>query len=86
MEFMEITQDQQIVILGTGGTIAGQAHNPDDSVNYTAALVDINQLLDTAKSKLQNGTLPALKNIILLTEQLVQHRSDYLLWLYPKVH
>ena len=72
MEFMEITQDQQIVILGTGGTIAGQAHNPDDSVNYTAALVDINQLLDTAKSKLQNGTLPALKNIILLTEQLVQ--------------
>ena len=46
---------KQIVILGTGGTIAGQPENPADSVNYTAALVDISQLLDTAKGKQQDG-------------------------------
>ena len=71
MEFMDITKHQQIVILGTGGTIAGQAENPADSVNYTAALVDISQLLDTAKGKQQDGA-QTLNHCDLLTEQLVQ--------------
>ena len=68
---MDITK-QQIIILGTGGTIAGQAENPKDSVNYTAALVDISELLDTAKVKHRNGVEPALNHCDLLTEQLVQ--------------
>ena len=68
---MDITK-QQIVILGTGGTIAGQAENPKDSVNYTAALVDISELLDTAKVNHRNGVEPALNHCDLLTEQLVQ--------------
>ena len=71
LEFMDITK-QQIIILGTGGTIAGQAENPKDSVNYTAALVDISELLDTAKVKHRNGVEPALNHCDLLTEQLVQ--------------
>ena len=65
------TVTKQIVILGTGGTIAGQAENPADSVNYTAALVDISQLLDTAKGKQQDGA-QTLNHCDLLTEQLVQ--------------
>lgn len=69
---MNIRQDQQIIILGTGGTIAGQADNPDDSVNYTAALLDISQLLDTAKVNYQNDDQASFKHIELLTEQLAQ--------------
>lgn len=69
---MDITKHRQIVILGTGGTIAGQAENPKDSVNYTAALVDISELLDTAKVKHRNGVGPTLNDCDLLTEQLVQ--------------
>ena len=68
---MDITKHQQIVILGTGGTIAGQAENPKDTVNYTAALVDISELLDTAKGKQQDGA-QTLNHCDLLTEQLVQ--------------
>ena len=33
-----------IVILGTGGTIAGMANNPCSNIDYTAARVDISQL------------------------------------------
>ena len=69
---MDITKHQQIVILGTGGTIAGQAENPKDTVNYTAALVDISELLDTAKGKQQDGAQQTLNHSEVTTEQLVQ--------------
>ena len=36
---------QKIVILGTGGTIAGQAASPADNIGYTAAQLGIEQLL-----------------------------------------
>ena len=36
---------QKIVILGTGGTIAGQAASPADNIGYTAAQLGIAQLL-----------------------------------------
>ena len=71
LEFMDKTKHQQIVILGTGGTIAGQAENPKDSVNYTAALVDISELLDTAKGKQQDG-VQTLNHCEVIAEQLIQ--------------
>jgi L-asparaginase len=36
---------QKIVLLGTGGTIAGTAGDPDDNLGYTAAQVSVAQLL-----------------------------------------
>ncbi|HMS27386.1 MAG TPA: asparaginase [Burkholderiaceae bacterium] len=69
---MEISKPQQIIILGTGGTIAGQAEIPEDSVNYTAAVVDISQLVDSAKLTHQYGAQSDSTNTILLSEQLVQ--------------
>ena len=36
---------QKIAILGTGGTIAGQAASSDDNIGYTAAQLGIDQLL-----------------------------------------
>ena len=36
---------RKIAILGTGGTIAGQAANSADNIGYTAAQLDIEQLL-----------------------------------------
>jgi len=35
----------RLVVLGTGGTIAGQATRPDDTVGYTAGVVPIDTLL-----------------------------------------
>jgi L-asparaginase len=36
---------QKIVVLGTGGTIAGKAATPGDNIGYTAAQVSVEQLL-----------------------------------------
>jgi len=36
---------QKIVVLGTGGTIAGEAASPEDGVGYQAALRSVEQLL-----------------------------------------
>jgi L-asparaginase len=35
----------RLVVLGTGGTIAGQASRPDDTVGYTAGVVPVDALL-----------------------------------------
>lgn len=43
---------RRIVVLGTGGTIAGQAASADDNVGYTAGQVAVAQLL---------GAVPALR-------------------------
>ena len=37
---------KKIVMLGTGGTIAGSAADADDNVGYTAAQVGVAQLLE----------------------------------------
>ncbi len=64
--------DQQIFILGTGGTIAGQAMDASNSVNYTAALIDIKQLLAAAATTQSNDATSNLNGFELMSEQLVQ--------------
>lgn len=63
-----------IVVLGTGGTIAGLAVPGDDGPGYAAAQVGVAQLL---------RTLPALRELPIECEQLAQIDSkdmDYALW------
>lgn len=48
---------QKIVILGTGGTIAGQAVNASDNIGYTAAQVGIGQLLSSIPAMAMAGPL-----------------------------
>jgi L-asparaginase len=45
---------QKIVVLGTGGTIAGTAGDPSDNLGYTAAQVSVAQLLQV-NPELSNG-------------------------------
>jgi len=53
-----------LVILGTGGTIAGQALSASDNIGYTAAQLGINQLL---------AAIPTLSNAgPVITEQVAQ--------------
>jgi L-asparaginase len=47
---------QRIVVLGTGGTIAGRARQPGDNIGYTAGEVGVAQLLASA-GVAQDGTL-----------------------------
>lgn len=53
----------KIVVLGTGGTIAGTAASPGDNVGYTAAQLGVAQLL---------AAIPALQGRPLHTEQVAQ--------------
>lgn len=55
---------QKIVILGTGGTIAGQAASASDNIGYTAAQVGIGQLLSSIPAMALTGPL--------ITEQVAQ--------------
>ena len=54
---------QIVVILGTGGTIAGTAQRAADNVGYTAAQIGVAQLL---------AQIPALADIALQAEQVCQ--------------
>ncbi len=54
---------KKIVVLGTGGTIAGTASSADDNVGYTAAQVGVAQLL---------AAIPTLQGLPLHTEQVAQ--------------
>ncbi|MGE0332500.1 MAG: asparaginase [Ramlibacter sp.] len=54
---------KKIVVLGTGGTIAGTAASPGDNVGYTAAQVGVAQLL---------APVAALQGLPLHTEQVAQ--------------
>lgn len=57
-------QDKKIVILGTGGTIAGTAHSALDNIGYTAAQVGVAQLVHS---------IPGLANAgPVVTEQVAQ--------------
>jgi len=63
-----------IVILGTGGTIAGTATDPNDNVGYTAGQRTVADLL---------AAVPALDGISLEAEQVAQLDSkdmDYATW------
>ena len=53
----------KIVVLGTGGTVAGTSTSRNDNIGYTAATLGIEQLL---------GEIEALKDLPLLTEQVAQ--------------
>lgn len=55
--------DDKIVILGTGGTIAGTAADPHDNVGYRAAQVAVEQLV---------RAVPQLASVPLETEQVAQ--------------
>ena len=64
----------KIVILGTGGTIAGTATDPNDNVGYTAGQRKVADLL---------AAVPALAGADLEAEQVAQLDSkdmDYLTW------
>jgi L-asparaginase len=54
---------EKIVVLGTGGTIAGRAASAQDNLGYTAAQVGVSELV--------NG-LPALQGRAVITEQVAQ--------------
>ena len=55
---------RKLVILGTGGTIAGKAAHPSDNIGYSAAQVGIDELL---------AAIPALAgNHVLISEQVSQ--------------
>ena len=63
-----------IVILGTGGTIAGTAADPGDNVGYKAAQLSVEQLI---------ASLPGLAGRWLETEQVAQIDSkdmDFATW------
>ena len=55
---------QHLVILGTGGTIAGKADNASDNIGYTAAQVGVEQLLDAVPRLSERGPF--------ITEQVAQ--------------
>jgi L-asparaginase len=59
--------NQKIVVLGTGGTIAGTANSSADHTGYTAAQIGVAQLLMAIK-----GLPEALQGCELVTEQVAQ--------------
>jgi L-asparaginase len=66
---------QHLVILGTGGTIAGRAENSPDNLGYTAGQVDISDLL--------TGLPESPDAAPVITEQLAQIDSkdmDFAVW------
>jgi len=54
---------KKIVVLGTGGTIAGTARDAHDNIGYTAAQVGVEQLL---------AAIPALAKLPVVAEQVAQ--------------
>jgi len=64
-----------IVVLGTGGTIAGQAASPDEHVAYDSAVLPVERLLATLPS--------AESDLVTETEQVAQVDSkdmDFAIW------
>ncbi len=75
---MHAKKNQKVVVLATGGTIAGTAANASDHTGYTAAQLGVQQLLDA---------IPALNDTLqgdtLVCEQVVQLDSkdmDHATW------
>ena len=68
----------KIVVLATGGTIAGQAAHAGDGVTYQAAQIGVEDLLRTIP-----GVQDALGTHTLLGEQVAQVNSkdmDFAIW------
>ena len=65
MQAMNVSFPQKLVVLGTGGTIAGLAEDAHDNVGYKAAQVGVEQLL---------AALPQLAHLhaTLVSEQVAQ--------------
>ena len=59
---MQVTRNK-VVVLATGGTLAGTAADPGDNVGYRAAQLGIEELL---------GAIPALRGLPLQAEQVAQ--------------
>ena len=57
----------KIVVLGTGGTIAGRASRAYDNLGYTAGEVGVAQLLESL-----DGSLAGLADVDLISEQVAQ--------------
>jgi len=72
---MSSNAQRKLVVLGTGGTIAGQASDPMDNVSYTAAQVGVEQLLMSVP-----GFGNALGGCVLVTEQVAQIDSKDMTW------
>ena len=75
---MHAKKNQKVVVLATGGTIAGTATHASDHTGYTAGQLDVQQLLDA---------IPALNDALqgdaLVCEQVVQLDSkdmDHATW------
>lgn len=70
----KLPTSSRIVVLGTGGTIAGEAARPDDNVGYRAAQRSVQDLL---------AGLPRADGVELLSEQVAQLDSkdmDHATW------
>ena len=64
MQVVALMKLQNVVILGTGGTIAGKAASASDNIGYAAAQVGIDQLLETIPALVGTGSV--------ITEQVAQ--------------
>lgn len=62
-----INSDKKVVVLGTGGTIAGRAASSADNLGYTAGELGVAELLQAVK-----GLSTRLAGRILVTEQVAQ--------------
>ncbi|MGJ7603814.1 asparaginase [Variovorax sp. LT1R20] len=63
MAHSPLPEVRRVVVLGTGGTIAGKASSSGDNIGYTAGQVDVADLL---------GGIEAPEGIALLAEQVAQ--------------
>ena len=64
---MSVQSIKKVVVLGTGGTIAGRAADARDNIGYAAAQLDVTTLLAEIP-----GLTTALAGHVLLTEQVAQ--------------
>jgi L-asparaginase len=70
-----IFMSEQIIVLGTGGTIAGTAASSSDHTGYTAAQIGVAALLQGVR-----GLQAALRGHALLSEQVAQLDSKDMDW------
>ena len=63
MANLPLPEVRRVVVLGTGGTIAGRASSSGDNIGYTAGQVDVSDLL---------GGVDAPEGVTLLAEQVAQ--------------
>ncbi len=82
-DFMRKNHSKLIIVLGTGGTIAGKAPSATDNVGYTAAQVDVVQLLAAMPSLAGPQGRAQFKDCALICEQVAQIDSkdmDFSVW------